>query len=601
MKHTKRTNRQAQHRRKPAFQTQRTTAHSGQPSFNYIQQLRSHTHWDEAYDNAILCHYNDYQAQHPESTFYYDELPEHEVEGLPLCSTRDAHGRLRVTFTENTHVLAVGATRSGKTTGYIIPTVNFLRARKNKPSMVISDPKLELYHQTARGFEQDGYRVHVVNFLDHRHSDHWNPLTTIFRTYQKYLHVEECVTVTEVDGVVYNQFEGRVYQDQTELEAAIRYEKQDLFSLVDNLIISLAQSVCPVQKVNDPYWELTSANLIQGFLWGMLEDSDPATCDNPITEKTFSFDTMLRIFEKFNVFDDTHSMNDAGYFSTRPETSRAKELVYNSIIRLSATSTRSCIMSSFLTAVKKLQDISIRNITKANSFDMEALDEDVPTVIFVAYKDEEKLHYDIISMFISQLYTTLISIARKKQGKLERPFYFLLDEFGNFPAFASFENVISACGGRNIWFLLVVQSYAQLYRVYGKDTAEIIIDNLNMHIFFGSNNPATKQSFSGECGNHVIISPMSALRGGGEHISTYEKENVPLVPVSRLSYIQPGECIVTQMRGDVLWSHMERSYLCPEFACDTYATPPMTLFDPAEYTYNYKPRRRKSASTSDIF
>ena len=603
MKHTQRVNTTNSRSKKRQVKGGRRNTPPTLPSDNYVQRLRAHTQWDNDYDNSVLCQYTTYQERHPESTFLYEELPQHNIQGLPICSTRDEQGRLRVTFTDDTHILAIGATRSGKTTGYIIPTVNFLRCKKNKPSMVISDPKLELYRQTAQGFIDDGYRVLLYNFQDHRHSNHWNPLTAIFRAYQKYLHVEELVTVVQEGKNVYNQFMGRTYKSQTDLEAAIRYEKQDLLSAVDNMIISLAQTISPVRKTEDPYWEQSSATLIQGFLWAMLEDSDPDVCSNPITEKTYSFDTMLRIFSTFN--DSSRSVCDAGYFGNRPDTSRAKELVYTSIITLSANTTRSCIMSSFLNAVKKLQDVSIRNITKTNSFNMEELDDGRPTVIFVAYKDEENLHYDIISMFISNLYTTLIATARKKNGKLDSPFYFLLDEFGNFPAFSSFENVISACGGRNIWFVLVVQSYAQLYRVYGKDTAEIIIDNLNMHIFFGSNNAMTKQSFSKECGEHVILSPLSALHGSGERISTYEKESVPLVPVSRLNYIEPGECVVTRMKGDVIWSRMERSYLCPEFACDQVTNPPASDFDPTEYTYNYvigqNRRRRSSSDSSDVF
>ena len=55
--------------------------------------------------------------------------------------------------------------------------------------------------------------------------------------------------------------------------------------------------------------------------------------------------------------------------------------------------------------------------------------------------------------------------------------------------------------------MLILQSYAQLYNIYGKETAEIIKDNLNAHIFFGTNNPETKREFSEECGKKTIISP----------------------------------------------------------------------------------------------
>lgn len=37
-------------------------------------------------------------------------------------------------------------------------------------------------------------------------------------------------------------------------------------------------------------------------------------------------------------------------------------------------------------------------------------------------------------------------------------------------------------------------------QVYGKDVAEIIKDNLKVHVFLGSNNPETFDAFSKECG-----------------------------------------------------------------------------------------------------
>lgn len=135
-------------------------------------------------------------------------------------------------------------------------------------------------------------------------------------------------------------------------------------------------------------------------------------------------------------------------------------------------------------------------------------------------------------------------------------------------AFDLYHIAISDCFKDNPFTILnlIVQSFAQLEKVYEKSTAAIIMDNLNMHIFFGSCNYETKKSFSQECGMHTVISPISALDGATRTVEHYEKELVPLIPVSRLSEISDGECIITQMRGDVLWSKIERSYICPEYA-----------------------------------
>jgi type IV secretion system protein VirD4 len=331
----------------------------------------------------------------------------------------------------------------------------------------------------------------------------------------------------------------------------------------------------------------------------MLEDSETGE----ITEYNFSFDTVMRIFDSFT---DSDSSYDGGYFSNRSlETSKARQLANKCIIE-QATITRRCISSEFAAKMNKFRDTAVRRITCTNTFEMQELDDGAPTVIFISYKDEDSLHYEVISMFLSNLYTELIGVARRKGAQLSRPFYFLLDEFGNLPKFNDFDKVISACAGRNIWFLLILQSYAQLNNIYGKETAEIIKDNLNAHVFFGTNNPETKREFSEECGKKTIIAPTSALNGTGESIERFEKDTVALVPVSALTKLKPGECIVTQMRDDILWSRFERSYTCPEFTSDNVNPndrKSAVRFSDAKFTYVYKKNKtiKKKAKGKNMF
>ena len=168
---------------------------------------------------------------------------------------------------------------------------------------------------------------------------------------------------------------------------------------------------------------------------------------------------------------------------------------------------------------------------------------------------------------VQDAYRLLIEHANaQSDGKRKIPFYFVLDEFGNFPEMKDFETTISACAGRNIFFILIMQSYAQLANVYGEAVASIVIENLNMHVFMGSNEPTTLDHFSKECGTRTRISPVSALRGTGYGFEHIDIEEVPLVPVSRLSRFEPGECVITEANcGYVLFSKLERYYLCKEF------------------------------------
>lgn len=538
------------------------------------------------YENAKISRVEEFREAHKGATCRYDELGQREMEGIPICITRAPEGHLDVTFIPDTHVLAIGATRSGKTTGFVIPTLNVMLNRKNKPSLVISDPKQELYCGNAEKFRKAGYRVILLDFTDYRHSDCWNPLTKYFRVYREYLRVDEQITVVNTPDGPRNMFRGRIYKDQNELDRDIAEVRDSLFAEVEMGISTISMSVCPTMNTRDPYWEDSARDLLTAILYGMLEDS----ADGIITEDNFSFDTVLRIFDSFS---DNLNKYDGGYFTSRDiETSKAFQLANKCIIE-QANNTRKCISSAFAARLSKFRDTSVRKITCTNTFEINELDDGQPTVIFVAYKDEESLHYEVISMFLSNLYSGLIAVARRKGSRLERPFYFLLDEFGNLPKFQDFDKVISACGGRNIWFLLILQSYAQLNHTYGQEIADTIKDNLNTHIFFGTNNPQTKREFSEECGKKTIFSPTSALNGSGETIERYEKDTVALIPVSTLTYLAPGECIVTQMREDVFWSRIERSYTCAEFAGDGVKPEQrQTSLRFSDPKYSYMPKRQ---------
>lgn len=510
------------------------------------------------YENATMWQTEDYRNAYPERCIPFSALPKTEIDGIPVAVTRNGEGKLDVMFTPDTHLLAIGATRSGKTTGYVVPTINVLLSRQNKPSMVISDPKNELFCASAAKFEQAGYRVVLMNFNDYRHSDCWNPLTKYYRLYQKFLAVEAEVELVETEKGWRNRYNGKIYEDQEELDQILDEDRYRYIDEVENGLAALAMSVIQTKNTKDPFWEDSARDLLIAIFYGMLEDSEKGL----ITEDNFSFATVLRIFDSFS---DSASEYDNGYFSRRDiKTSKAYQLANKCVVE-QAPNTRHGIVSVFAAKMSKFRDASIRRITCTNTIEMAALDDGEPTVIFLSFKDEDSVHYEVISLFLSNLYTELIAVARRKHARLSRPFYFLLDEFGNLPPFHDFDKVISACGGRNIWFLLVLQSYAQLEEVYGKQTADIIKDNLNMHLFFGTNNPATKRDFSEECGQKTVLSPMSALNGSGETIERYEKDTVPLVPVSMLDSLAEGDFIVTAMRQNVILSHMERSYLCPEF------------------------------------
>ena len=515
----------------------------------------------QGYENTRLIHYKEMPADF-ENTLEYGQLGEKYVKGV-LKSNRYVDGKLLQTYSKDeNHILTIAATRLGKTTSCVIPQVISFAKQLVKRSMIISDPKGELYRLLAALLKEEGYDVLMLNLRDYSHSELWNPLTPIYKKFQRAINLENEVELVETAEGAKNKFKGVVYSKQSELDDAIAEMRNLLLADVDSEIDKLMFTIIPHDDSKDQYWNEAPRQWGKAHLWAMLEDSIPKDGKQKITEDTFSFNTMFTINDSLT--EDEHYDND-DYFSGRGEESRANKYARGTIEN--ASGTRQCIISCFNAKVQAYRNSTIRLITSCSSFDMSRLVSGRPTVVFISYPDETKVYYQVISTFVQSAYTYLINYANDMpSGKLDVPFYFILDEFGNFPKIVDFDTVISACGGRNIWFDIVLQSYAQLDNVYGKNTAEIIRDNLNMHIFLGSNNPATLELFSKECGNMTRISPRSALNGTKDEIDHYDIETIPLVPRSMLASLMPGECVVTEANcGYVLFSRMERYFNCREF------------------------------------
>ena len=553
------------------------------------------------YDNTEYIHYEDSSAL--PNTYAYDELDGKAVTGV-LKVNRHVDGRLLQTYTvEDNHVGVIAATRLGKTTSYVIPTILSFAKQSVKRSMIISDPKGEIYRYTAETLREEGYRVILLNFRDYLHSECWNMLTPIFRKYKKIDKIIDEVTVVQTENGPRNKFRGRIYENQKELDADIARASDLLLGEVGNDIDNLSTMFIMTRRQDDPYWEDSARDVLKAFIWAMLEDSDPKNCSNPITEDTFSFNTILSIIATFKDDEGTY-YNDNGYFTDRDKSARSYTLAKNTLIE-NGRPTRKCVMSTLMTKLAIFNEVAMRLITSCNSFEISEI-AGGPVAVYIDYRDELKVHYEVISLFIQDAYRFLIEQANDKpNGKLDVPVYFILDEFGNFPALRDFETTISACAGRNIFFILIIQSYAQLNNVYGEAVAEIIRDNLNVHVFFGSNNPSTLEEFSHECGQQTRISPLSALNGNGSDIETYHIETIPLVPKSMLSHFQPGECIITEANsGYVMFSKLERFYLCDEFKSLKLASEKdyvceINPFD-KRYTYTVPKSRKKSSNPFDL-
>ena len=465
------------------------------------------------------------------NTVSYDDLPNLDIEGIPIIA-EEGKKDYKITFAKPAHTLIIGTTGSGKTTTFINPTVQILANTKGKPSMLISDPKGELYALHAKSLIKRGYDVKVLDLRNPYCSIRWNPLEKPYEMYQEMLSLEDKVVVNEEEG--YYVFEDKIYYDVNEKNAAVQERKQAIFDEVYEDLNDICSVLCPVKSKNEPIWESGAKNFILAITLAMLEDSEKPELG--MTKEKFNFYNVMKIAT--NTQNDCEDLIE--YFAGRSPISKSVSL--SKQVLDASDKTRGSYLSTIFDKLSLFSDMSICSLTSANEIDLGEI-ATKPTALFLQIPDEKETRHTLAGMVILQTYKALVAKANTYPDlSLPRSVYLLLDEFGNLPQIHKLEQMITVGRSRRIWLALVVQSYAQLAKVYDDKSADIIKSNCNIQIFIGTTDLKTIDEFSKKCGNYSIIqknvSFSSSNSGVGSSISVKER---PLIYPTELQQLNSAK------------------------------------------------------------
>lgn len=527
--------------------------------------------------------YADIVGSYGVKTVLYKDLPNTEMSGYPFASdyvTKDGQTRsleefltlspeeqrncdLRYYYLPKFHELYVGTTGSGKTTGCVEPQLRAISSQKNKCNLFITDPKGELFDRNAKHLKDNGYELFIINFKDLSHSDRWNPLSELYELQMKLLDIgvgieyrkgkpgANCILVApEKDyGEVYCYYDGKAFPNGELLDTFLNSQRDFLNAEISSLVNELANMFITVQNTKDASWEYGAQSLIKGIMYCMLEDA--------VKEGSgFTRDMMtIKTLQEYYLTLRNWVLNDSNKLINHPLVKDKKpETVSMMLTALdNAPNTMRSYCGVFDGAFKDWVQAHIIALTTGNTVDIDAIG-DKNFAIFIVTRDYEKSDFQVAGLFIDWLYRKALEKAERTRNPVA--LHFLLDEFGNIPMIKDFENKISTARSRNIWFHIVVQSYKQIDHVYNPDRSVIIRDNCNAQIFLGAQNRQTKEIFAEECGKRFIPTLDSKLVSGNNGIC-----EVPLIPVSSLDLIKPGEMYVKRLYMPVITSQFVRSYI----------------------------------------
>lgn len=390
------------------------------------------------------------------------------------------------------HTLVIGATGSGKTTSVVDPLVYSLA--KAKESMVITDPKGEIYKNHSNLLRARGYKIIVLNFRSPQNGNCWNPLTLPYQLYK----AGNTDKATE---------------------------------LVDDVALNILQD----KKAQDPFWEKSASDYFAGVTLGLFEDAK----EDEINLNSINYVT--------TVGEDKLGPSNyiKEYFNLKGESSIPYVFASNTIN--SPSETKGGILSVFRQKIRLFASREqLSEMLSKSDFNMRDIGKQ-PTAVFMIIHDEKTTYHALATIFIKQCYETLIDVAQEVGGKLPVRTNFILDEFANMPPLKDVTTMVTAARSRAIRFTFIIQNFAQLNDVYGKEDAETIRSNCGNLIYLLTTELAALEEISKLCGEK----------------KSKEKDktaSTPLVTVSDLQKMKMNEVILIRSRLNPFKTRLKPSY-----------------------------------------
>jgi len=311
----------------------------------------------------------------------------------------------------NKHVLVVGTPGSGKSRAYVRP--NIMTAVREGISVLVTDPKGEIYRSMAKWLRSKGYIVRKLDLVQMLESNKWNPLNEINEPLDADVFAEVVISTTD-NGA---------------------------------------------QKSGDSFWNRAEQNLLKALVLYVCYEADGRRCPGTVGQvyDLVALGDKLALDSRFTALPKTHPAYGPYMISKM-----AGENMWGNIV------------IGLGTRLQTFQQAEVRRITDSTEIDL-GLPGLKPCAYFVITPDTHGAFNFLASLFFTFLFVRLVSLADSDStNHLPVPVRALLDEFANIVVIPEFEKKIATVRSRGIECHVIIQGLPQLERKYGRTWEEIL-------------------------------------------------------------------------------------------------------------------------------
>lgn len=345
----------------------------------------------------------------------------------------------------NRHCAVFGASGTMKSRA-VVRNALFSAIRRGE-SVLISDPKSEMYNDTSELFRQNGYEVKVLNLVEPKHGDSWN-----------------CMSDLNGDTM--------------------------MAQVLTNVIIGNTSS-----GKGDHFWDNGESNLLKALV--LYTDLDPSL---PPERKNLAY--------VYQLLTRNSEKTLTAMFEKLPMDHPARA-PFNLFAQASDT-VKSGIILGLGTRLQVLQNDAVKQLVSYSDIDLTAPGKR-KCAYYIILSDQETSMAFLSSLFFSFLFIKLTRFADSSpQGRCPVPVNLILDEFNNIgriggaPDGSDFCRSLSVIRSRDIRVMIAVQSLGQLQNRYPNNLWAEIIGNCDIQLMLGCTDDLTADYISERSGDMSI-------------------------------------------------------------------------------------------------
>lgn len=389
----------------------------------------------------------------------------------------------------NANLAVCGSSGTGKSRAISRNLV--LQAVKRGESVILTDPKSELYESMGEYLRENGYIVKVFNLVEMDHSDSWNCLGEVGSS--------ELMAQTFADIVLQNT--------SGDSKDAFWYNAE--LNLLKALVLYVALEMPPEKRNIATVYDLLYTQ----------------------TEKGLS-DMMASISHE-------HANQYTGELLP-PSPASAPYAIF----RQSSETVRTSVIIGLGSKLAVLQAQQVRNITSYNEIDLE-LPGKQKCAYFCIVSDQDSTYDFLSSLFFSFLFIRLIRYADAycEGGMLHPKVKFILDEFPNCCLIPDFTKKCSTIRSRGCSVAVFFQNVGQMRNRYPDDQWQEILGACDSTVFLGCTDMLTAEYFSDRIGTASVEVEGTMRELNTMHITDYTPRFRKTNSLGRRPLLTPDEVL----------------------------------------------------------